>query len=375
MTFRKFLKRESSHILTSTLVWTALMLMFVLVRFYGIDEEILVQSSGDQQEVATLILIQGLMLGVFLGLAFSILDTMIDRRVMHWVSYIHLVLFRTIGHVIVTLPILGITSFLTHKWLGYVDHASWEDLFLASPFLKSATVLLLYTGVMSILMNILRQIGSMFGPGIMFKLITGRYHRPVEEERIFLFLDLKSSTQYAEQLGHMLYSELIQDCFFDLTPAIQKHKAEVYQYVGDEAVLTWPMSLGLEKNHCIHAYFEYMRAIQKRAGYYQEKYGFVPVFKAGANCGPVMAAEVGIVKREIAYHSDVLNTAARIQSRCNELGQPLLISEFLRDRLPADPGFTTVDAGTFQLRGKRTSITIFGVQSRLPEFVTDSISA
>ncbi len=338
------------------------MLLFVLVRFYGIDEEALVEVKGDSRDILMLMLIEGLSLGLLLGIALSLLDSVIDRRVLTRMSYLQLIILRTVAHVIFTIPILGLSLFLSHKLMGYDGHNSWQEIFLASPFSRSAAVLLVYTGFFSALFNILRQISAMFGPGILLKLISGRYHHPKEEQRIFLFLDLRSSTLYAEQLGHVLYSELIQDCFIDLTPAIQQYRAEVYQYVGDEAVLTWKLDEGLKENRCLKAYFRFDEAIRSRSQYYSEKYNLVPEFKAGANCGPVMAAEVGVIKREIAYHSDVLNTAARIQARCNELGEPLLISESLQALVEKDDEFLIREAGTFQLRGKRTQSKLFGVR-------------
>lgn len=355
-------QRDYSSLFFSVLAWSIVMLLFVMVRFYGIDEEALVEIKGDSKEILMLILIQGLSLGLLLGTALSLLDSVIDRRVLTRMSYLQLIILRTVAHVIFTIPILGLSLFLSHKLMGYDDHNSWQEIFLASPFSRSAAVLLIYTGFFSALFNILRQISSMFGPGILIKLISGRYHHPKEELRIFLFLDLRSSTLYAEQLGHVLYSELIQDCFIDLTPAIQQFHAEVYQYVGDEAVLTWKLNEGLKDSRCLNAYFRFDEAIQSRRQYYSEKYKLVPEFKAGASCGPVMAAEVGVIKREIAYHSDVLNTAARIQARCNELGEPLLISESLQERISNDSDFSLEEAGIFQLRGKRKSIKLYGVK-------------
>lgn len=355
-------QRDYSAIFFSVLAWSAVMLLFVIVRFYGIDEEALVEIKGDRNDLLELILWEGLSLGLMLGIALSLIDAVIDRRVLTRMSYLQLIALRTVAHIILTIPILGVSLFLSHKLMGYEAHTNWQSIFLASPFSRSVAVLLLYTGFFSALFNILRQISSMFGPGILLKLITGRYHHPKEEQRIFLFLDLRSSTLYAEQLGHVLYSELIQDCFIDLTPAIQKYQAEVYQYVGDEAVLTWKLKEGLKDRRCLHAYFRFDEAIQSRREYYQTKYNLVPEFKAGANCGPVMAAEVGVIKREIAYHSDVLNTAARIQSRCNELGEPLLISEDLASLVSGDPAFNITEAGQFQLRGKRNNSTLFGVR-------------
>ncbi|MEL6134230.1 MAG: adenylate/guanylate cyclase domain-containing protein, partial [Bacteroidota bacterium] len=236
----------------------------------------------------------------------------------------------------------------------------------SSSFSKTAPVILIYTAFVSILFGLIRQTDSMFGPGILRNLITGKYHHPKEEERIFMFIDLKSSTTYAERLGHILYSELIQDCFFDLTDAIQAHEVEVYQYVGDEAVLTWKVRNGLKNANCLRAFFTFEQTIQKRADYYFNKYDLVPVFKAGGNMGLVMTAEVGVVKREIAYHSDVLNTAARIQSCCNSLGHRLLISEYLYQQLPMSPDYTFEEVGAVSLKGKMQEVNIYSVEPTIP---------
>ena len=61
-------------------------------------------------------------------------------------------------------------------------------------------------------------------------------------DRAFMFLDLKSSTHLAEKLEHVSYSRLVQDCYAELTVPLIQYNAEVYQYVGDEVVLTWRMS-------------------------------------------------------------------------------------------------------------------------------------
>ncbi|WP_219011061.1 hypothetical protein [Aquimarina litoralis] len=47
-----------------------------------------------------------------------------------------------------------------------------------------------------------------------------------------MFLDLNSSTSIAEKIGHMKYSQLIQDCF-DQLDMTEDFGAEIYQYVGD----------------------------------------------------------------------------------------------------------------------------------------------
>ena len=59
-------------------------------------------------------------------------------------------------------------------------------------------------------------------------------------------MDLKSSTTYAEKLGHIKYSQLLQDFFSDLTDVVSQFNVQVYQYVGDEAVISWDKEEGAE---------------------------------------------------------------------------------------------------------------------------------
>ena len=54
-----------------------------------------------------------------------------------------------------------------------------------------------------------------------------------------------------------------------------------------------------------------------------------PEFKAGLSEGKITVTEVGDIKREIAYHGEVLHTAARLEKMCNNLNQKLLVTEIL----------------------------------------------
>lgn len=61
--------------------------------------------------------------------------------------------------------------------------------------------------------QLLLQINSKFGQGALGNIIRGKYNTPKEEKRIFMFLDLNSSTSMAEQLGDETYHELLKDFF------------------------------------------------------------------------------------------------------------------------------------------------------------------
>jgi len=216
--------------------------------------------------------------------------------------------------------------------------------------------------IASISENFISQVNKKFGQGVILPMFLGKYYHPKVEERVFMFLDLKSSTSYAEELGHLKYSELIQDCFSDLNLLVPKYKAEIYQYVGDEAVITWKMKTGFNNINYINFFFEFIELINKKADYYKDKYGFTPEFKAGMNCGNVTVAEVGDIKREIAFHGDVINTASRIQGMCNIYNKSLLISEKLGDKIMLTNELKKEFIDSVSPKGKTQKINIYSIR-------------
>jgi adenylate cyclase len=211
------------------------------------------------------------------------------------------------------------------------------------------------------------QINDKFGKGVLINFLLGKYHHPKEEVRIFMFLDLKSSTEYAEEHGHIKYSRLIQDCFYDLTDVVFKREASVYQYVGDEVVLTWDLGKGIKNNNCLNTFFDFDKALKNKSNYYKEKYGTVPEFKAGLHYGEAVITEIGGAKKEIAYHGDTVNTTSRIQAACNELKKCLLISaellSILHDK-ELDEKYVIESKGIVQLKGKKHVVGLFSVEEK-----------
>lgn len=339
-------------------------LLFSFIRLFGVEEDGFFDLADTGVVIEELILVQGLIIGLAFGLGFGLLDLLLEGKFLRRYSYWLIILIRTFAHIVFTIGLLVASILGVHVMMGDPLNESATELLIETLTTRSALVFLIYTGVVSILFNLMRQMNAMFGPGILVKILMGKYHRPQEENRIFMFLDLKSSTTYGERLGHILYSELIQDCFYDLTDTVQQHDVEIYQYVGDEAVLTWRVEDGLRNANCIEAYFSFEESIQRRSNYYFNKYDLVPVFKAGVNLGLVMAAEVGVVKKEIAYHSDVLNTAARIQGECNRLGKPLLISQIVKDSLKVVSDYEIESVGEVSLKGKEQRINLFSVSKK-----------
>jgi len=87
----------------------------------------------------------------------------------------------------------------------------------------------------------------------------------------------------------------------------------------------------------------------------------VPDFKAGIHVGSITTGELGVIKKEIVFTGDILNTTSRIQGECNKYSVDILISEDLKMQLPSDHRYTLREIGSFILRGKTKEIKILTV--------------
>lgn len=205
------------------------------------------------------------------------------------------------------------------------------------------------------------QVSDKFGEGVFKKFLLGKYHKPKEEVRIFMFLDIKGSTAIAEKLGHTKYFEFLKDFYSDATNPILQNKGEIYQYVGDEITVSWQLPSGLEKSHCIDCFFDIKEKLYNRRFYYEGNYDIVPEFKAGVHFGLVTVGEVGIIKKEIIYSGDLLNTTARIMEECKNQNTELIISQDLADTLDLKHRFNFDKIGEIELRGKQNKVSLLGV--------------
>jgi adenylate cyclase len=206
------------------------------------------------------------------------------------------------------------------------------------------------------LTQLLLQINSKFGQGALGNIIRGKYNTPKEEKRIFMFLDLNSSTSMAERLGDEKYHELLKDFFSDITNPILDNNGEIYQYVGDEVIVAWKYEDGVKNSQCVKCFFDIKLYIEKIKDKYLSRYGLVPSFKAGLHYGKVVAGEVGIIKRDITYSGDVLNTTSRILTMCKEFNAEILTSADLLAVLGLPKNYAARQLGSIKLRGKEKEV-------------------
>ena len=246
---------------------------------------------------------------------------------------------------------------------GLADERVWERLggFLLSKTSLSTGVQLTTSLVASLFYA---EISEHMGPRVLTNFITGRYHDPKEERRVFLFSDMKSSTAIAERLGHARYFELLRAYYDALANAIVDHGGEVYQYIGDEIVVSWPEEVGLRDGNCIRCVLRMKRDLRRKAAWFESRFGVAPDFKAGLQVGAVTTGEIGALKREIVFTGDVLNQTARIQGLCNKYGADVLVGGELLARLDAEGTWCFRSLGEQVLRGKDRPVELYVLNPR-----------
>lgn len=215
--------------------------------------------------------------------------------------------------------------------------------------------------IISLVSNFMDELHRKLGRDAIYNLVLGKYHQVKQEERLFLFIDLNNSTDIAEEMGEMEFSHFLQDFFYDISEPIARYFGRVYQYVGDEAVVTWPVKKGLRYTVCIRCFFAIQKQIRRYEKQYMKRYGRIPGFKAALHGGSIVVSEVGKYKSEIAYHGDVLNTTARMLSKCHDFSAELIVSDYILERVEMPKYLQAEPLGAYQLKGKQQELQLHAV--------------
>ncbi len=210
------------------------------------------------------------------------------------------------------------------------------------------------------------QLGQHMGLATMLSFLSGRYHTPREEARIFLFADMTSSTAMAERLGHLRYFELLRAYYVDLSKAITRYSGEIHEYVGDEVVISWPYREGVQADNCLRCFFAMRERLRQQEGAYRLRFGVAPAFKAALHCGRVTTGEIGVAKKQIVFSGDVLNAAARMLALCGDYQTDLLLSENILKKLSAGAGRRATALGNRKLRGKADPVPLYTMAEAHP---------
>jgi adenylate cyclase len=263
-------------------------------------------------------------------------------------------------------------AYLVMTWIGgavagllLVSTGALQQSFAEAVVLRPATTL--YALAVSGLVITLTRMRDLVGAEAFRNILLGRYHRPVQEERIFAFIDLIGSTAYAQAHGDLAAQRYLGAIFAALAEPVRRHGGAIDDYVGDMARITWPLGAGVRGARCVACIFAVLEAVARDAEAWRRDFGEVPRFRAALHGGGVVTAEIGVDRHKISYFGDVVNTTGRIEALCRALDAPLLISADLLGRIPALPaGIRARPLGDHAVKGRGQMLTVFGLEAAQP---------
>ena len=351
-------KRNISRIIPFGIIWLISGLVFLIVEKAVIGE---LDHPSSAIETNFEILIFSSLALTCVGLLVGTIELLYLDKVFAKKSFTKKILYKIIVYIFLMFVVTTITFPIAASMelnTSIIDSRVWNKFYMyLTSFTHLSTNLQLVVALGASLFY--AEISENIGNGILINFFTGKYHSPTEEIRIFMFLDMKSSTAIAENLGHIKYFELLREYYIDLSEAIIEYSGEIYQYVGDEIVISWKYKDGIENNNCIKCFFAMKEDLRKRSDWYIKNFGLLPAFKAGFHFGKVTTGEIGALKKEIIFTGDVLNSTARIQGLCNQYNVDLLISDDLMKSLDLDSEFRIKSLGKNELRGRVENIELY----------------
>lgn len=301
-----------------------------------------------------------------LGFIIGIIELLFIRNIFSQKSF----LFKLLGKLIIYSSFLFIIICLTYPIAasielksGLFDEVVWENFnkylsgiaFLSTGFQMSISLIctLFY-----------HEISEKVGSDAFLNFLTGKYHNPRNEKRIFMFLDMKSSTSIAEKLGHYQYFKLLKEYYNALSEAVMKYSGEIYQYVGDEMIVSWRIKKKQPNDDVLKCFFKMKEDLSDKQQYFNTNYGNFPTFKAGIHCGEVTTGEIGTIKKDVIFTGDTLNTTARLQNLCNELSVDILLSDHVLNEIEIDHGYLIKSLGKRKLKGKKEPVELITITKR-----------
>ena len=243
---------------------------------------------------------------------------------------------------------------ITPAILSMEAYPVWYD---ESTFLQDAAFFL----IIVLFINFAVRIHSLVGTRVLLNFLLGRYHRPLREHQVFMFVDFLDARGLSNRLGDLRAQSLIAAVFFDIDGAIGETGGEIHRYIADELVVTWPFSTATNDARCVKCALKITALLRVNAEHYRKVHGEAPRLRIALHGGPVVVSEIGDDRREIVYFGDTINTTARLRGLAKKIQRNLVISAALLEHMRLPDGVRAEDMGAFELSGKAQATRVYAV--------------
>jgi class 3 adenylate cyclase len=254
-----------------------------------------------------------------------------------------------------------ITMLLVVQHANFLVHGRWQELPLVYEKYPVLIPLFLLVALLGV---IVLRVFSFIGGKNIFYLLVGKYHRPVWERKVFMFLDINGSTKLVDALGPEKTNLLFGKFMFDASKPIADNGGEIYRYQGDGFVATWNWEAVRYPDGIFQAVDALYATVERERAEYEKSFGVCPDFRAGIHGGEIITCEEGDIRRNIAFYGDTINIAARMETKAKEAGVDCVVTSDIAKLFDDTTGRLT-KLGEESVRGINRNITIYGF-NRLP---------
>lgn len=340
-------------------LWTVIDTGVYLFKFY---RDRIDQATQPFDMHSTTVLILRLVLIFFICLAMAYL---LIYQLKHLVRNLPLWLSLLIKSIILVAAAFLLNFILHFTYILLIEKEpltteigqSYYNIFQTSLFV-SQMIRWLITFLITIL---LIEVNEKYSPGVFLDILAGKYINPKIEKRTIMFIDLVDSTAIAEELGHKKYFRFIRDFIYFISVPLLENDGQIYQYVGDEVVVSWIVKKPNANRKCLQALVDCKRMLQRNKNYFKKQYGIEPEFRAGIHTGEITIGEIGVIKKDLAMSGDTMNTAARLRSATSELDQKVIISKEFATQTNLK-NWQPISLGLVDLKGKESAMELFALK-------------
>ena len=271
-----------------------------------------------------------------------------------WLREMHPLKTILIYDLILVAAALGI------QHLNYLVHGRWHELPLAYELYPIFIPVLLVVALLAVM--VIRVIGFIGGKNI-FYLMIGKYHRPVWERKVFMFLDIKGSTNLVDSLGPEKSKRLFGKFMFDASEPITDNGGEIYRYQGDGFVATWDWEVTLKPDGVFQAVDDLYAMVERERAEYENRFGTCPDFRIGIHGGEIITSEEGNIRRNIGFYGDTINIAARMEAKAKDASMDCVVTSDVAAAF-GDMTDRLIEIGEESVRGIDRKVTIYGFERK-----------
>lgn len=169
-----------------------------------------------------------------------------------------------------------------------------------------------------------------------------------------MFIDIRGFTAYSEKNKPIVVVTRLNDLLDKVTKIILDHKGTVDKYIGDAVMAFWgdPNEDKKQATHALEAAVEIRDTIQKETEF---RVGI------GINHGPAIVGNMGSTRRfDYTAIGDTVNTASRLESATKDLGQTIIVSDSVKEKLQEERAkFKFTDLGKIRPKGKSQGVFVY----------------